>query len=167
MPSVIPWLEIYQSDEPLIVSFPHTGTDIPSDVESKFVSPWLARKDTDWWIEKLYEFAPGLGATLIRTRVSRSVIDPNRDPSGLSLYPGQATTELCPTTTFDGEPLYRPGEAPDETGVSDRLRLAFEPYHNALHAEIARLRERIECASNRATRANRALSRATSPWSAS
>ena len=29
----------------------------------------------------------------------------NRDPSGASLYPGQATTELCPTTTFDGQPL--------------------------------------------------------------
>ncbi len=53
-----------------------------------------------------------LGATLVRTRLSRSIIDVNRDPSGASLYPGQATTELCPTTTFDGEPLY-PGAVPD------------------------------------------------------
>ena len=46
------------------------------------------------------------------TSVSRTAIDVNRDPSGVSLYPGQATTELCPTTTFDGETLYRPHEEP-------------------------------------------------------
>ena len=69
-------------------------------------SPWLARKDADWWIDRLYDFATGLGATTVRTMISRSVIDVNRDPSGVSLYPGQATTELCPTTTFYGEPLY-------------------------------------------------------------
>ena len=50
---------------------------------------------------------------MLRTRISRTVIDVNRDPSGASLYPGQATTGLCPTETFDGEPLYRPGAEPD------------------------------------------------------
>ena len=58
---------------------------------------------------ELYAFAEDLDATIIRTEISRTVIDVNRDPSGASLYPGQATTELCPTTTFDGEPLYRDG----------------------------------------------------------
>ncbi len=62
---------------------------------------------------ELYDFVAPLGATIVRTLLSRSVIDVNRDPSGASLYPGQATTELCPTTTFDGEPLYRAGQAPD------------------------------------------------------
>jgi N-formylglutamate deformylase len=47
---------------------------------------------------KLYAFADDLGATVVRTGVSRTVIDVNRDPSGVSLYPGQATTGLCPST---------------------------------------------------------------------
>ncbi|PMU84204.1 N-formylglutamate amidohydrolase, partial [Pseudomonas sp. GP01-A4] len=82
----------------LIVAFPHTGTDL-ADVSDSFVSSWRAQRDADWWIDRLYAFARDLGATTVRTTISRSVIDVNRDPSGASLYPGMATTELCPTTT--------------------------------------------------------------------
>ncbi|QUD88768.1 N-formylglutamate deformylase [Phenylobacterium montanum] len=134
------WLQVTRGDAPLIVSFPHTGTEIPAEIEAKLVSPWLGRKDADWWIDRLYDFAGGLGATLVRTTISRTVIDVNRDPSGVSLYPGQATTELCPTTTFDGEPLYRDGQAPDEAEIARRRQAWFDPYHATLSAEIARLR---------------------------
>ncbi|MBS7538821.1 N-formylglutamate deformylase [Ancylobacter lacus] len=131
------FIQIERGEAPLLLSLPHTGTDIPPDIEAQLVSPWLARKDCDWWIERLYGFAADLGATLVRTGVSRTVVDVNRDPSGASLYPGQATTELCPTTTFDGEPLYRPGLGPD---VAARREGWFTPYHAALEGEIARLR---------------------------
>jgi N-formylglutamate deformylase len=134
------WLEIHPGEAPLVMSFPHTGTDIPPDLEDRFVSPWLARKDADWWIDQLYGFARDLGATTLRTRISRSVIDVNRDPSGASLYPGQATTEFCPTTTFDGEPLYREGQTPDNAEIERRRDRFFTPYHAALQAELDRLR---------------------------
>jgi formiminoglutamase len=134
------WLEVVRGDAPLVVSFPHTGTDIPPEIEARLASPWLARKDADWWVERLYGFAVDLGATTVRTAMSRTVIDVNRDPSGASLYPGQATTELCPTTTFDGEPLYRPGGAPDSAEIDQRRDRYFAPYHTALQAELDRLR---------------------------
>ncbi|WP_304166154.1 N-formylglutamate deformylase [Phenylobacterium aquaticum] len=134
------WLEVARGDAPLVVSFPHTGLDLPGELATRFVSPWLARKDADWWIDRLYDFAADLGATTVRTRISRSVIDVNRDPSGASLYPGQATTELCPTTTFDGEPLYRPGDEPDAAEIARRRETWFAPYHAALDAELQRLR---------------------------
>ncbi len=133
------WLEVHRGDAPLVISFPHTGTLIPLEIEKRLTSPWLARKDADWWIDRLYGFARELGATTVRTAISRTVIDVNRDPSGVSLYPGQATTELCPTTTFDGEPLYA-GDGPDEAEVARRRATYFEPYHAALQAELARLR---------------------------
>lgn len=133
------WLEVHRGEGPLVVSFPHTGTELPTAVAARLISPWLARKDADWWIEKLYDFAPSLGATTIRTAISRTVIDVNRDPTGASLYPGQATTELCPTTTFDGEPLYRTG-APDAAEIARRRADYFEPYHAAVRAELDRLR---------------------------
>lgn len=136
------WLTIVRGEAPLVVSLPHTGTEIPAAYERGLVSPWLARKDADWWIERLYDFAAGLGATVIRTTISRTVIDVNRDPSGVSLYPGQATTELCPTTTFDGEPLYRPGAEPTAEEIAGRRARFFDPYHAALRAEIERLRSR-------------------------
>jgi N-formylglutamate deformylase len=80
-----------------------------------------------------------MGATTVATGISRSVIDVNRDPSGASLYPGQATTELCPTTTFDGEPLYG-GTGPDEKQIARRCDRYHRPYHAALAGELARLR---------------------------
>jgi N-formylglutamate deformylase len=133
-------LEISRGQAPLIVAFPHTGTLVPPDVEATMHSPWLARKDSDWWIERLYDFTAELGATTVRTTISRSVIDVNRDPSGQSLYPGQTTTGLCPTESFDGEALYLEGHEPDATEIDRRLALYFNPYHAALSAEIARLR---------------------------
>ena len=133
------WLQIHSGDAPLVVSFPHTGTDLPDAVAARLISPWLARKDADWWIDQLYSFAADLGATTVRTTISRTVIDVNRDPSGASLYPGQATTGLCPTTTFDGEPLYRAAE-PDAAEIEQRRATWFEPYHAALRTELDRLR---------------------------
>jgi formiminoglutamase len=130
---------LHRGEAPLIVAFPHIGTDL-ADLGSSFRSEWLARRDADWWVDDLYAFARDLGATTIATRVSRSVIDLNRDPSGASLYPGQATTELCPTTTFDGEPLYKE-QAPDEAEIARRRALWFDPYHAALRSEIERLRD--------------------------
>jgi len=135
------WLFIERRQAPLIVSIPHAGTDLIT-FEAAFVDSWLARKDTDWRLEELYDFAAPLGATVLRTRLSRSIIDVNRDPSGASLYPGQATTELVPTTTFDGEPLYPSGRAPDAAEIAERRRLYFDPYHAALGEEIARLRQK-------------------------
>ena len=134
------WLTVRRGDAPLVVSMPHTGVDFAGGVEAGLESLWLGRKDADWWVDKLYAFAGDLGATVIRTSLSRTVIDVNRDPSGASLYPGQATTELCPTTTFDGELLYRAGYAPDANEIAARRRAYFEPYHAAVTAEIARLR---------------------------
>ena len=132
------WLDIQRGDAPLVVAFPHTGTDL-ADTAGAFRSEWIARRDADWWVDRLYDFATDLGATTVRTGISRSAIDVNRDPSGASLYPGQATTELCPTTTFDGEPLYRDA-GPDADEIARRRALWFDPYHAAIEAEIARLR---------------------------
>jgi N-formylglutamate deformylase len=136
------WLSVTRGEQPLVVSLPHTGVTIPPEIAPRLASKWLARKDTDWWLESLYDFAGDLGATVIRTDISRTVIDVNRDPSGASLYPGQTTTGLCPETTFDGEPLYLEGLTLTADEISDRTLLYFDPYHRALTSEIARLRTR-------------------------
>ena len=134
-------VEITRGSSALLVSIPHTGTLIPPEIEKDLASDWLARKDADWHIEHLYDFAGEFGATIVRATHSRTVIDVNRDPSGASLYPGQATTGLCPTETFDGEPLYKQGREPDRFEIDRRRQLYFQPYHSALNREIARLKE--------------------------
>ncbi|SMC33430.1 formiminoglutamase [Fulvimarina manganoxydans] len=134
------WLTIRRGAAPLVVSLPHTGTEIPEDCQTGLVSLWLARRDADWWIDTLYDFAAEMDATVVHTAISRTVIDVNRDPSGVSLYPGQATTELCPTTTFDGELLYEEGREPSTEEIERRKARYHAPYHEALKVEIARLR---------------------------
>ncbi|MCP5327750.1 MAG: N-formylglutamate deformylase [Sinobacteraceae bacterium] len=138
-------VDIQRGEAPLLLSIPHAGTGIPEDVEAQLISPWLANKDADWWVHRLYDFALNLGATVVRARLSRTVIDVNRDPSGASLYPGQATTGICPTTTFDGQPLYADGQVPTEAEVARRRRRYFEPYHDALRAELDRLQRNHAC----------------------
>jgi N-formylglutamate deformylase len=133
------FVEVHRGTAPLLISLPHTGTEIPDAIAGKLVSRETALRDTDWRVDALYAFARELGATLVRTPVSRTVVDVNRDPSGATLYPGQATTGLIPVETFDGEPLYRPGEEPGAGETEERRRTWFEPYHAALAAEIERL----------------------------
>jgi N-formylglutamate deformylase len=135
------WIETIRGDAPLVIGLPHTGTCIPDNTAVGLVSPWLARRDADWWVHKLYGFATELGATTVRTDISRTVIDVNRDPSGASLYPGMATTKLCPTMTFDGDALYETGHEPDDAEIARRTTTWFQPYHDALAGEITRLRE--------------------------
>lgn len=135
---------VTRGEGPLLVSIPHAGTDIPPDIEERMVSPWLSRLDTDFYVDKLYAFVEAMGASIVRTPISRTVIDMNRDPSGDSLYPGMATTGLCPDITFNGEPLYRKGQEPDAADIEHRRRTYFQPYHEALDEEIARLRQRYD-----------------------
>ena len=134
------WLTVRRGSAPLLVSLPHTGTTIPAAIEERLASPSLGRTDTDWWIDRLYDFATELDATVVHTAISRTVIDVNRDPSGASLYPGRTTTGLCPTKTFQGEDLYRPGLDADAEEVALRRERYFLPYHEALATEIERLR---------------------------
>lgn len=141
MSADLDWLHVEQGSAPLLLSMPHAGSDLRG-LEDRFVSPWLARKDADWYVPQLYSFARELGATMVWTDVSRSVIDVNRDPSGKSLYPGQATTDLCPTTSFDGEPLYRADAGLQAPEIQARRERYFDPYHAALSREVARLLER-------------------------
>lgn len=119
------------SEVPLLLSVPHCGTEFPDELREQF-SPELikAPDDTDWVVDKLYDFASELGITMISARISRWVIDLNRDPQEKPLYSdGRIITGLCPTTTFLGEPLYRDKRtAVDHKEVQRRLLTYYYPY---------------------------------------
>ncbi len=125
---------------PLLVSFPHVGTEIPPELQSRLVPRALATEDTDWHLEPLYAFVRAMGAGTIVPRHARYVVDLNRPPENAPMYPGVNNTELCPTRFFSGEPLYREGQAPTDAEVDQRRSTYWRPYHDALHAELQRLR---------------------------
>ena len=125
---------------PLLVSMPHIGTVIPGELARAYVPRALALEDTDWHLDRLYDFLAGLDATLLQARTSRYVIDLNRPPDDAPMYPGAANTELCPTRFFSGEALYREGCAPTAQERLRRREVWWQPYHTALEQEIERIR---------------------------
>jgi len=127
---------------PLLVSMPHVGTHLPPALAARMTEAALGVPDTDWHVERLYDFLGDLGASVIAATHSRYVIDLNRDPAGAPLYPGASETTLCPTTSFDRAPLYRDGEAPGPDEVAARREALWRPYHERLAAELAALKAR-------------------------
>lgn len=128
---------------PLLISFPHSGTYVPSDIADRFTSDARSLPDTDWHVPQLYDFAHALGAWTLEAHASRYVIDLNRDPADVNLYPGQSTTSLCPLDTFAGRPVYRDGAAPpDAAEIAARTRDYWQPYHRALAGALDTMRNR-------------------------
>jgi N-formylglutamate deformylase len=140
---VTPIFQLTQATTPLLISVPHCGTFIPPELAARMTPEALAVPDTDWHVEKLYGFAPALGAGLITATHSRYVVDLNRDPSGKPLYPGADNSELAPLKTFASEPIYRPGQEPDQAEIDRRRDLYWRPYHDAIAQELARLHARF------------------------
>ena len=137
--ATLPVATVREGHAPLILSMPHSGVVLPPDSAPDYRPEAIGLHDTDWHIPQLYDFAAELDATVVRANLSRYVIDLNRPPTGESLYPGQSTTGLCPTTFFDGRPLYREGCEPDDEAIAGRVHDFWQPYHQMLQTQIERL----------------------------
>ena len=135
---------VTKGDSPVILAQPHGGTHVPEAIFSRLNARGQGLDDTDWHITRLYD---GLldNATVVASIIHRYVIDANRDPSGVSLYPGQFTTTLCPTTDFDGHDIWREGEAPGADEIEERREAFHAPYHAALAEEVARVQALHGC----------------------
>ena len=123
---------------PIIISTPHVGTELPLDIKEN-MNPLAGNlPDTDWFVDQLYDFAGDMGAALIRARYSRYVIDLNRPIEGAALYTdSRRQTEVIPSTTFEGVPLYKEGYAIDDAEFQKRVSLYYRPYYDELNNLIA------------------------------
>lgn len=128
----------HQGSKPLLVSMPHVGLEIPDDIKESMTDAALALTDTDWFIDRLYDFLIDMDVSFIAAKYSRYVIDLNRGTDGVSLYPGKKVTEICPTSTFDGDPLYVDGVTPD---TDARTRNYWQPYHDKIADELGRMKK--------------------------
>ncbi|GAA5133304.1 N-formylglutamate deformylase [Thalassotalea piscium] len=130
---------------PLLISMPHNGQLIPDDIAKSMTDKAKKVPDTDWYKDKLYDFAKALGAYILIPNYSRYVIDLNRDPEGVDLYPGANSTELCPTTAFDLSPLYLKGKLPDQHEIERRIEKYWQPYHQAIAVTLADIKQQHPC----------------------
>lgn len=128
-------------DGPVVLGMPHVGVEIAPDIFSRLNPLGRELADTDWHIDRLYkDLLPG--ATVVKAVFHRYVIDANRDPQQVSLYPGQNTTSLCPVTDFDGRDIWLTDQQPSAEDIELRLHNYHHPYHRELQAQLTRARER-------------------------
>lgn len=131
---------------PIVLSVPHCGTAFPGELADQYKPELISQPDdTDWFVHRLYDFAPAMGISIIHATYSRWVIDLNRDPKSKPLYnDGRIITDLCPATTFLGQPIYK-----DERKVVDademerRVRQYYQPYHDKIQEHLDVLKKRF------------------------
>lgn len=131
---------------PILLSIPHCGVDFPDELKLEYNQNLIqAPDDTDWFVHQLYDFAPAMGITMIHAVYSRWVIDLNRDPQSKPLYSdGRIITELCPTTTFFGEPIYNDERKKvEDEELKKRVEKYYNPYHQKLRELLAKLKAKF------------------------
>lgn len=127
---------------PLLMSIPHVGEFIPEEILMQLTSVGSRIADTDWYLDRLYNFSGELGIHVLKANYSRYVIDLNRSPDNASLYPGQDVTELVPTSTFAKEALYAEELMPNEDEINRRQENYWKPYHGKLSAILSDIKRR-------------------------
>ena len=123
----------------MLISMPHNGQEIPGDIADNMTEKATQVPDTDWYMDKLYDFAQDMGISIISPQYSRYVIDLNRDISGENLYPGANSTELCPTTAFDLSLLYKEGKEPCAEEIARRVEMYWQPYHQCINELLEKM----------------------------
>jgi N-formylglutamate deformylase len=135
----------------VVLDSPHSGTQYPADF--LFSCDALAlRRAEDTHVEKLYDFAPGMGVHWVEALFPRSYLDANRNTTEIdeSLldepWPGAVATDakvmskvrlgkgLIWRTTDDGLPIYYRQLSVAE--VQARIANCWQPYHTAVESAI-------------------------------
>ena len=119
-----------QSNSPLVISIPHSGTDIPQDI-APLCNQTSKREHTDWALPELV--APLLETTLVAT-VSRYIVDVNR----FKPRTRKATQPIIPRIDEVGNQLFN--NYPSKQKQADWLKRYYMPYYhhleNLLHQKL-------------------------------
>jgi N-formylglutamate amidohydrolase len=146
---------------PLVISFPHVGLEWPHALGPRPQVNFA--RNADFAVHALYPHALQLGATLVRARFSRLVVDLNRAADDVSpdLVPDHPAPR--PRPTLGARSVDRSGRAIRNRGVvwqtaigniplfsrlpyahlQERIRRYYEPYHRALSLLLEQRRERF------------------------
>ena len=120
-----------QSNSPLVISIPHSGTDIPQDI-APICNLATKREHADW---ELQELVAPLSETTLVANVSRYIVDVNR----FKLRTGKATQPIIPRIDEVGNQLFN--NYPSKKKQADWLQRYYSPYY--LHLENL-LNEKLE-----------------------
>ncbi len=124
----------HHRNSPILFSIPHDGSYIPEDIAKNMHDFALATPDRDFFVAQLFSFAKDFDISLLKTNISRYVIDMNRPQDNQPLYAGQSGTQLCPTTSFNNQELYK--TKPSNTEINRRIQKYWQPYHQIIQDKL-------------------------------
>jgi N-formylglutamate deformylase len=125
---------------PIVANLPHSGMFVPDSIAQTMLPEHLtALPNTDWHLERLYDFLPQLGITVLQATHSRYVVDLNRalrEP----LF-GSFWSSIVPQETAFGQPIYQ--TLPSQVEIRDRIDQFYKPYHAKLDQLLRERRDRF------------------------
>jgi len=145
---------------PVLIAVPHAGRHYPADISERLRNPaQAALRLEDRMVDRLGEaIAARTGAALLVARAPRAMIDLNRAPEDVdwSMFVREADEADRPAPPSGGRALGGLGIVPRRLpGVGElwkrphqrseleaRLAQVYQPYHDELACQLARLRER-------------------------
>ena len=142
MVTMKPVFSFHPGESPLLVSIPHSGIQVPRDIYGRLTPQARQLQDTDWYVDRLYDWCKDLGAGMLVANYSRFVIDLNRPPDNAAMYPGHGTG-LLPSQCFDGSPIYKIDMQADEQDENHRLEKYWQPYHDQLDHALEDIKRRF------------------------
>ena len=118
-----------QIRHPVVADMPHSGTHVPRNIDSQFKQdPRAILPNMDWHLDKLYDFLPELGITVLEATHSRYVVNLNR-----GLRPplfGPESSSVISRNTTQGSILYE--MEPTQNEIEERINRYYIPYHEQL-----------------------------------
>ncbi len=118
---------------PLIANIPHSGLFVPEDIAAQFTTEHLkSLPNSDWHLDKLYDFLPDLGITVLQATHNRYVVDLNRQAK--KPFFGSFWSSVIPETTAFNQPIYQ--NKPTLEQIEERIEKYYFPYHNQLKSLI-------------------------------
>ena len=134
-----PIFDFHRGPLPLLISVPHAGTEVPDELRHRFTSVGQRLPDTDWHVDRLYDFARDMGASILIANYSRYVVDLNRSPDSRALYDAVPTSPVCAAVTFTGDSIYLADQAPAPAEIRERVESYWRPYHAQIEDELQRM----------------------------
>jgi N-formylglutamate deformylase len=114
---------------PIIANLPHSGLLVPEAIANHLETPYQQYlPNQDWHLDKLYDFLPSLGITVLQAIYSRYVVDLNRSPKE-PLFGNFWQSVIAEKTAFNVSLYQTPPSQPE---IQQRVEQYYHPYHHQL-----------------------------------
>jgi len=118
---------------PLVANIPHSGLFVPDDIAAQFTTEHLnSLPNSDWHLDRLYDFLPDLGITVLQATHNRYVVDLNRQVKEPIF--GSFWSSVIPETTAFNKSIYK--SQPSLEDIQERIEKYYLPYHYQLKSLI-------------------------------